>query len=92
MLQTLFVDCSEAWALANQSFHDWVIPEADYEKPFMAPESSKPEFFHVENLHEGSKYAGALPWKFTAYKKVLTSVFAARLHHLESPMLTVAVC
>ena len=62
-VQTLFVDCNEAFYLANKSFHNWVIPEADYEKPAFAEQQ-------IENLHEGSKYAGTFPWKFTAFKKV----------------------
>jgi len=61
---TLFVDCNEAFHLANKSFHNWVIPEADYEKPAFAEQQ-------IENLHEGSKYAGTFPWKFTAFKKAV---------------------
>jgi len=63
--QTLFVDCDEAFALTNQSFHNWVIPPEDYEQSFEAT-PGQPRY---EDLHETSKYAGTFPWEFRAFKK-----------------------
>jgi len=64
---TLFVDCDEAFALTNQSFHNWVIPPEDYEQSFEAT-PGQPRY---EDLHETSKYAGTFPWEFRAFKKVV---------------------
>jgi len=64
---TLFVNCEDAFAIANESFHSWIIPEADYGKSFEATPGQP----RIESLHEVSKYAGSFPWQFTAFKKVV---------------------
>lgn len=64
---TLFVPCGSVFARVNESLHNWVIPEADYGKSFDAT-PGRP--FNV-SLHEGTKYAKALPWQFTAFKKAV---------------------
>jgi hypothetical protein len=60
---TMAVPCS-VMALVSDAFKSWAISPSDHGKVLKAPHK---DF----DLHETSVYAGAMPWRFDAYKKVV---------------------
>jgi hypothetical protein len=61
---TVHIDCDEAFALSDESFHNWDVSEDKYGTALYGG-------YKEYSLHETSKYADPMPWGFSTYKKVV---------------------